>query len=83
MYEDTKYVGILNIGNNPTISHLNDPTIEVHILDFSKNLYGKKIRIFFIEKIRNLVKFDSINLLAKAINEDEKLVRDKYSYLFN
>ena len=48
-----------------------------------KNLYGKKIRIFFIEKIRNLVKFDSINLLAKAIYEDEKLVRDKYSYLFN
>ena len=83
MYEDINYVGILNIGNNPTISHLNDPTIEVHILDFSKNLYDEKIRIFFVEKIRNLEKFDSINLLAKAINEDEKLVRDQYSYLFN
>lgn len=64
--------GMLNIGIRPTVNDNPDhKTIEVHIIDFDKEIYGQKIHLYFIERIRDEMKFQSIELLR------EQLVRDK------
>lgn len=69
-----KYMGVANIGRRPTLKTLNNKIIcEVHILNFNKNIYGKKINVFFVEKIRDEKKFVSIDDLIKQIKKDIKL----------
>ena len=69
--------GVLNIGVRPTFYSPRDsePTIEVHIFDFKKSIYRKEIEIFFIDKIREELKFKSREELVAQIKEDEKSAR--------
>ena len=67
-----QFRGILNIGIRPTVNDTPDhKTIEVHIIDFEKDIYGQQIDIHFIERIRDEMKFQSIEFLK------EQLIRDK------
>ena len=69
---------ITNIGSNPTINdYLTDRiSCETHIIGYSNlNLYGKEIVIQFKRKIRNEQKFDSLDQLRKAIENDILLVK--------
>jgi riboflavin kinase/FMN adenylyltransferase len=63
------YKGVANIGYSPTFSD-NEFTVEVHILDFNENIYDQKIRVNFIERIRDEKKFGSIEELKSQIHED-------------
>lgn len=67
--------GILNIGIRPTfkesIAYEPEPTIEVHIFNFDKSIYGKDLEISFVEKIRNERRFKSIISLRKQIVRDQ------------
>ena len=65
-----KYNAILNYGFAPTVNNSTNEKTEVHILNFNKNLYGEKIKIEFITKIRNQMKFDSIEKLKSQIIRD-------------
>ena len=67
--EDNRYKGILNIGFNPTFSD-SERSIEVYILDFSENIYGKSMKVFFIDRIRDEVKFDTPEQLVGQIKKD-------------
>jgi riboflavin kinase / FMN adenylyltransferase len=67
--EGVKYESVVNIGLCPTFDRANR-SFEVHIMDFDENLYGKKIQIEFVEKIRDEMKFDSIDNLKAQINKD-------------
>lgn len=67
--------GMLNIGNNPTFS-AKSRTIEVNILDFEDDLYGKKITIEFIQRVRDEIKFGSPKALVEQIQKDEAKVRE-------
>lgn len=61
--------GVANIGYSPTFEdHLF--TIEVHILDFNKDIYGKKIRVNFIRRIRDEKKFANLEELSDQIRRD-------------
>ncbi|PIP40475.1 MAG: riboflavin biosynthesis protein RibF [Desulfobacterales bacterium CG23_combo_of_CG06-09_8_20_14_all_51_8] len=63
------FKGVANIGYSPTFDdHLF--TIEVHILDFKKDIYGEKIRVNFIQRIRDEKKFSSIDELSAQIKQD-------------
>ena len=68
------YYGIMNIGFRPTISGKNQ-TIEIHILDFNKNLYEKDIQVCFIKRLRDEKKFNSVNNLINQIKKDENTAR--------
>jgi riboflavin kinase/FMN adenylyltransferase len=50
----------------------NTPVIEAHLFNFKKNIYGKKVEIFFVRKIRDEKRFDSIYGLKRAIEKDIK-----------
>ena len=56
-------------GIRPTVGGTR-PVLETHIFDFEKDIYGRRITVQFIEKIREEVKFDSIDLLKSQIKKD-------------
>jgi len=72
--DDKKYKGALNIGKNPTFQdkHL---SIEVHILDFSGDLYNKTIKVELIKYIRGEQKFPSVEKLVEQIKRDCEIVK--------
>ncbi len=64
-----EYGGVVNIGNRPTFDGKNR-TIEVYLIDFTGQLYGQKLRIYFVERLRDEQKFDSIEALVSTIEMD-------------
>ena len=67
-----KYKAIINVGTHPTIDPLAEPLIEVHLLDFSGNLYGKNIFAEFVKFIREEKKFASTDDLKAQLNKDKQ-----------
>lgn len=76
-YENRFYKGITNIGYNPTFNSDNKLSIETHILNFNDNLYGKNISLYFLERIRDDHKFDSIHELKIQIQKDKRYAQTK------
>lgn len=68
--DNKTYFGIMNIGNRPTLNGKYQ-TIEVHLLDFNQDLYGKKIQIQLLKRLRDEQKFHSVNALIAQIKTDE------------
>ncbi len=64
-----KYRGVANIGYSPTFDD-HQFTVEVHILDFDGDLYGRKIRVNFVQRIRDEIKFSGVDELAVQIRKD-------------
>jgi riboflavin kinase/FMN adenylyltransferase len=64
-----KYRGIMNIGNRPTVEGLGR-TQEVHIFEFSDDIYGETIKVEILEFMRDETKFDNIGDLIKQIELD-------------
>ena len=73
---DTKIVyGLTSIGTNPTVGGT-EKTIETYFLDFSDDLYEKKLQIEFLTLIRDEKTFESMDALKKAIQNDENFARN-------
>ncbi len=68
--EEKEYNGVLNYGYAPTLNNNSRLKSEVHIIDFDENIYGKRIKISFIAKIRNQMKFESTDKLKAQIMRD-------------
>ena len=64
------YPSLTNVGLNPTFGDVERISIETHLLDFSRDIYGKDIEVFFLSKIRNEKKFKSKEELIGQINRD-------------
>lgn len=70
--DDLNYMGMLSIGFNPTVnSDRNARSIEVHIIGFEKDIYGKNISIRFRKRLRDEKKFDNILQLAEQLELDK------------
>ena len=67
---------MLNVGNRPTMNDGNKVSIEVNILNFNKDIYAEIITVLFLQKIREEMKFETLDLLIKQIEKDEKFVLD-------
>lgn len=73
-YENKTYPAVANIGYSPTFDdHIF--TVEVHILDFKKDIYGQKLRVNFIERLRDEIRFDNIEALSNQIKKDIEVAR--------
>ena len=66
------------MGTRPTVDGQN-PVLEVHILEFSGNLYGKKITVEFLKKVRNEKKFDGLEALKEQIFKDISSAKEYFS----
>jgi riboflavin kinase/FMN adenylyltransferase len=69
-YNGEMYKGIANYGLRPTVSQNEQCALEVHILDFDKEIYGEKIKVRFLKKIRDEKKFNSLDELKYQIEKD-------------
>ncbi len=79
--ENNNYIGMMNLGLRPTIGNFNTKTLEVHIIDFDKDIYGKSIKIDIIKRIRNEKKFASINELKLQLEKDKQgVVNDNLNF---
>jgi len=67
------YYGMCNIGVKPTFGK-QEQTIETHIFDFDRDIYGKKIKISFHSFIRQEQKFENIGLLKTQLDRDKALI---------
>jgi riboflavin kinase/FMN adenylyltransferase len=67
--EGKRYMAALNIGEKPTFADYTF-TFEAHLLDFSDDLRGKRLNVHFVEKLRDIIKFDSPEKLKKQIAAD-------------
>lgn len=65
------FLGMMNIGYNPTIQNSDDLQLEVHILDFQQDIYGESITITFVDRIRNEQKFDNLEALQQQLRYDK------------
>lgn len=66
-----KYAAVINIGNNPTF-HGRRKWVESHIIGFDRNIYGKKIKVFFLKRLRDEITFSSKDALINQIKSDIK-----------
>ena len=69
------FEGMMNIGTRPTFDGKSE-TLEVHIFDFDKDIYGKKIQVQFADRIRDEQSFSGIDELKQQLNEDSKSAKN-------
>jgi riboflavin kinase/FMN adenylyltransferase len=72
------YPSVTNIGSRPTFDSGSDIIVETHLLNFDKDLYGTRLRLAFVQRLRDEKKFEGVDLLKKQIQTDRDLARDLF-----
>ena len=67
-----QFFGMCNVGCRPTVSSGNYRTIETHIFNFDEDIYGLDIKVTFLEKIRDEIKFESLDALKSQLEKDKQ-----------
>lgn len=70
-----RYKGVMNIGMKPTVSNRNLRGIEVHIIEFSGDIYGKSMTVEPVRRLRNEINFSSVSALKLQIGVDVARVK--------
>ena len=71
-FENESRIGIMNIGHRPTFENKTEIVLEVHILNFSGDIYGKPMKVEFIKRLRDERKFDSKESLIIQLEADKR-----------
>lgn len=66
--------GVASLGVRPTVNG-KEPLLEAHLFDFDGDLYGKRIQVEFVEKLRNEEKFESLEAMVRQIDRDAAQAR--------
>lgn len=74
-YKNTLYPSVTNVGHAPTFNEKSPFSIETHVLNFHHPLYGESLIIHFIDWIRSIKKFKSVEALVAQIKKDIDLAR--------
>jgi len=73
-YKNLIFKGMMNIGLRPTLENGDTISLEVNIFDFDKDIYNETIKITFVEKIRDEIKFNNIDELIEQLKSDKSKV---------
>ncbi len=82
LVDGAPYFGMMNVGLNPTTDADEAIKLEVHIFDFTADIYNKTIKLNFLKRIRDEKKFSNLTELKMALNEDKEIclqLRPEYS----
>ncbi len=71
-HQDTEYQGMLYIGDRPTIKEHSNQTIEVNLFDFDRQIYGDRLKLEIIERVRDDASFGSLDALSKQLAKDKE-----------
>ena len=67
-----RYGGMLSIGYNPTVTDKRELRIEANLFNFDKEIYGEHLEIFFVKRLRDEQKFDSLDALKEQLHQDKE-----------
>lgn len=67
--------GVASLGVRPTVNEVAEPLLEAHLFDFSGDLYGMRIAVEFVRKLRDEEKFDGLDALIAQMRQDEIAAR--------
>lgn len=70
--------GVASLGVRPTVKERGRPTLEVHLFDFDERIYGKRISVRFLEKLREERKFADLDSLVAQMRLDAAAARDYF-----
>jgi riboflavin kinase/FMN adenylyltransferase len=71
--DDKTFRGMLSIGSNPTVNtDISIRSIEVHILDFDEDIYGRKLSVIFMKRLRDEKKFENLDQLKEQMSLDRQ-----------
>ena len=70
-FNNENLYGMMNIGKNPTVDG-EGQFIEIHFFDFDKDIYGEKIQVNMLNRIRDEQKFESLDALRQQLKKDKK-----------
>ena len=73
-----KYLGLLSIGIRATVTNSQELRVEVNILNFDEDIYGQTVRLEFLDKIRDEKKFNGLDELIEAMNQDKSHAIQKF-----
>ncbi|ABE50476.1 bifunctional riboflavin kinase/FAD synthetase [Methylobacillus flagellatus] len=76
--EGGDWPGVASLGVRPTVKQDGKPTLEAHLFDFSGDIYGRHVRVKFMHKIRDEMKFDSLETLKYWIARDAEMAREYF-----
>lgn len=65
-----RYTAAISVGNNPTFTPDEQSRVEAFILDFDRDVYGRRIEVRFAERLRGMVRFDSLDALIEQMHAD-------------
>jgi riboflavin kinase/FMN adenylyltransferase len=71
---NTPWPGVASLGTRPTVAG-GEPLLEAHLFDFDGNLYGQRIEVDFVQKLRDEERFSSLEALARQIDRDARAAR--------
>ena len=71
--------GVANVGRRPTVKENAPPLLEVHLFDWTGELYGRHLRVNFLHKLRDEERYDGLSALRSAIKQDVAQAKDYFN----
>jgi len=72
---ECSWPGVASLGVRPTVNQLSEPLLEAHLFDFEGNLYGQRMAVEFVAKLRDEQKFDDLDALKAQMDHDARSAR--------
>lgn len=72
--------GVASLGVRPTVKERGKPTLEVHLFDFSGRIYGRRIGVRFLQKLRDERKFADVDALVAQMDRDAEMARNYFHH---
>ena len=76
--DGSNYPAVTNVGTRPTVNNGSDVTVEPWLLGFEGDLYGQRVRVEFYQRIRDEIRFDSLDALRTQIQKDAQTTLDYF-----
>jgi riboflavin kinase/FMN adenylyltransferase len=73
---ECSWPGVASLGTRPTVNEVAEPLLEVHLFDFQGDLYGQRMAVEFVAKLRDEMKFDGLDALKQQMRHDERSARE-------
>jgi riboflavin kinase/FMN adenylyltransferase len=73
---ECSWPGVASLGIRPTVNEVAEPLLEVHLFDFDGDLYGQRMAVEFVAKLRDEQKFDGLDALKTQMDLDARQARE-------
>lgn len=73
---ECSWPGVASLGTRPTVNEVAEPLLEVHLFDFEGDLYGQRMAVEFVAKLRDEMKFDGLDALTAQMRHDARSARE-------